>query len=54
METKNKPKTKAASAKSKTDDAKQTEERPKSTMTLFREKYPEGIGYIVDMRAVLK
>jgi hypothetical protein len=31
-----------------------TEQRPKSKTTLFREKYPEGIGYIVNMRAVLR
>ena len=30
------------------------EERPKSKITLFREKYPEGIGEIVNMRAVLR
>jgi len=30
------------------------EQRPKSKTTLFREKYPEGIGYIVNMRAVLR
>jgi len=30
------------------------EERPKSKFTLFREKYPEGIGEIVNMRAVLR
>ena len=29
-------------------------EKPKSKTTLFREKYPEGIGYIVNMRAVLR
>jgi hypothetical protein len=29
-------------------------EKPKSKTALFREKYPEGIGYIVNMRAVLK
>ena len=27
---------------------------PKSKITLFREKYPEGIGEIVNMRAVLR
>ena len=31
-----------------------TEQKPKSAYTLFREKYPDGIGYIVNMRAVLK
>jgi len=30
------------------------EQKPKSKTTLFREKYPEGIGYIVNMRAVLR
>ena len=29
-------------------------QRPKSKIMLAREKYPEGIGYIVNMRAVLK
>ena len=29
-------------------------QKPKSKTTLFREKYPEGIGYIVNMRAVLR
>ena len=33
---------------------KVTEQKPKSKFTLFREKYPEGIGEIVNMRAVLK
>jgi hypothetical protein len=31
-----------------------TEKRPKSKTTLFREKYPEGVGSIVNMRAVLR
>jgi hypothetical protein len=31
-----------------------SEQRPKSKTVLFREKYPEGIGYIVNMRAVLR
>jgi hypothetical protein len=29
-------------------------EKPKSAYTLFREKYPNGIGDIVNMRAVLR
>jgi hypothetical protein len=33
---------------------KAEEQKPKSKFTLFREKYPEGIGEIVNMRAVLK
>jgi len=33
---------------------KAIEQKPKSAYTLFREKYPEGIGEIVNMRAVLK
>ena len=31
-----------------------TEQKPKSRIMLAREKYPEGIGYIVNMRAVLR
>jgi len=30
------------------------EQKPKSKFTLFREKYPDGIGEIVNMRAVLR
>ena len=30
------------------------EQKQKSKFTLFREKYPEGIGEIVNMRAVLR
>ena len=33
---------------------KQKEQMPKSKIMLAREKYPEGIGYIVNMRAVLR
>ena len=29
-------------------------EKKKSAFTLFREKYPNGVGEIIDMRAVLK
>ena len=29
-------------------------ENRKSAFTLFREKYPNGVGEIVDMRAVLR
>jgi len=32
----------------------QKEQMPKSKIMLAREKYPEGIGYIVNMRAVLR
>jgi hypothetical protein len=31
-----------------------TEQKPKSAYTLFREKHPDGIGEIVNMRAVLR
>jgi hypothetical protein len=31
-----------------------TEKKPKSKIILAREKYPEGIGYIVNMRAILR
>jgi hypothetical protein len=31
-----------------------SKQKPKSKFTLFREKYPEGIGEIVNMRAVLR
>ena len=30
------------------------QQKPKSKIMQFREKYPEGIGYIVNMRAVLR
>ncbi|MCL2597727.1 MAG: hypothetical protein FWD66_08770 [Paludibacter sp.] len=30
------------------------QQKPKSAYTLFREKYPNGIGEIVNMRAVLR
>ena len=30
------------------------EEKRKSAFTLFREKYPNGVGEIIDMRAVLR
>ena len=33
---------------------KTEEQKPKSKFTLWREKYPEGIGEIVNMRAVLR
>jgi len=34
---------------------KAVEQKPKSKIALFREKYPFGLGYeIVDMKAVLK
>ncbi|MDR0567537.1 MAG: hypothetical protein LBG47_11000 [Prevotellaceae bacterium] len=28
--------------------------KPKSAYTMFREKYPNGIGEIINMRAVLR
>jgi|GEM_PF-5821187 len=31
-----------------------SEQKPKSKIMQFREKYPEGIGYIANMRAVLR
>ena len=43
-ETKTKPGSKKETKKSK----------KKSAFTLFREKYPNGVGEIVDMRAVLR
>ena len=49
METKNKKQTEKSE---KGNEAK--EQKPKSKFTLFREKYPEGIGEIVNMRAVLR
>ena len=49
METKRKKKT----VKSEQEN-KVSEQKPKSKTTLFREKYPEGIGYIVNMKAVLR
>jgi hypothetical protein len=47
METKNKKQTEKSGKEN-------GEQRPKSKFTLFREKYPEGIGEIVNMRAVLR
>ena len=41
-------------AKVKKQNEATAEQKPKSKFTLFREKYPEGIGEIVNMRAVLK
>ena len=49
METKSKEQTAKLEKQSKVEGQK-----PKSKTTLFREKYPEGIGYIVNMRAVLR
>jgi hypothetical protein len=40
--------------KEKTEKQEKKQEKPKSTYTLFREKYPNGIGEIVNMRAVLR
>ena len=33
---------------------KATPKKKKSAFTLFREKYPNGVGEIIDMRAVLR
>jgi len=41
-------KTKPASKKDR------KKEKKKSSFTLFREKYPNGVGEIIDMRAVLR
>ena len=49
METKNKKQTEKSQKRNKTE-----KQKPKSKFTLFREKYPEGIGEIVNMRAVLR
>ena len=49
METKSKKQTEK-SEKEK-ENRKQKE---KSAFTLFREKYPNGVGEIIDMRAVLR
>jgi len=49
MKTKNSKETAKVKKQSETEVQK-----PKSKTTLFREKYPEGIGYIVNMRAVLR
>jgi hypothetical protein len=45
-------KTKKEKKVSGTTEPKQ--EKQKSTFTLFREKYPNGIGTIINMRAVLR
>jgi len=34
--------------------SKATPKKRKSAFTLFREKYPNGVGEIIDMRAVLR
>ena len=49
METKKKENTKKLNEQSYS-----AVQRPKSKFTLFREKYPEGVGEIVNMRAVLR
>jgi len=46
--------TKKKSIKKFNKQNEDTEQRPKSKIMQFREKYPEGIGYIVNIRAVLK
>ncbi len=35
-------------------EVEEDDQKPKSKIMLAREKYPEGIGYIANMRAVLK
>jgi hypothetical protein len=49
MDTKDKKKT-ACPVKNNEDTGK----KQKSRFTLFREKYPNGVGEIIDMRAVLR
>jgi len=49
MKTKGRKQTEKSKKESKIE-----EQKPKSKFTLFREKYPEGIGEIVNMRAVLR
>lgn len=53
MERKRKKTAKEAAEKPLAKEVSQAE-RPKSTYTIFREKYPNGIGEIVNMRAVLQ
>jgi hypothetical protein len=38
----------------KTEKKETKQEKPKSAYTLFREKHPNGIGEIINMRAVLR
>jgi hypothetical protein len=40
--------------KKKTGKGVSPERKPKSAFTLFWEKYPDGAGEIIDMRAVLR
>jgi hypothetical protein len=47
-------KTKKEKTEGKAERVMPTEQKKKSTYTLFREKYPNGIGEIVNMRAVLR
>jgi len=43
------------SLKTSAKQSKFSEQKPKSKIALFREKYPFGLGYeILDMRAVLR
>jgi hypothetical protein len=42
------------SAEKKENQTSVAEQKKKSKIMLAREKYPEGIGYIVNMRAVLR
>ena len=42
-------------SKKKSDSKKERKkEQKKSAFILFREKYPNGVGEIIDMRAVLR
>jgi hypothetical protein len=47
-------KTKKEPAKKLAGNAEPEAEKPKSKTALFWEKYPNGIGTIVNMRAVLR
>jgi hypothetical protein len=53
MEAIKKKKNEKIIAKSVTQN-KVMDQKPKSKFTLFREKYPNGVGEIIDMRAVLR
>jgi hypothetical protein len=44
----------ATKAKDPKVNGKKKEEKPKSKIALFWEKHPNGIGDIVNMRAVLR
>jgi hypothetical protein len=53
-ERKKKPWKTAADVIREEQGVKESEDRPKSKVELFREKYPHGILEIVDMDAILK